>query len=150
MEEKILNQKLQNIKGGRYVKMTFESIKEPADAFKNCVIEKITTGVFRLNIKYANLKVNEGRTEFKKLNGTWVENMENLIFESKGNKKLRIYTTNNKKHKGRTKWLLNGVETTYEHLVEKGILQEKDQKSNGNKPVPCFWVRLEHVISIGE
>lgn len=149
MEEKILNQKLQNVKGGRYVKMTFESIKEPTEAFKDCIIEKITTGVFRLNIKYANLKVNEGKTEFRKLSGEWVENMENLIFESKGNRKLRIYTTNNKKHKRRTKWLLNGVETTYEYLVKKGILQEKDQKNNG-KPVPCFWVKLEHVINIGE
>lgn len=136
-----------NIKRGKYVSLEFKSIKKPNKGFQNCVIEKVTSGVFRLGISYARLEENKGREDFRKMNGEWVPNMHNLVSVYNENHKLRIYTTKNHKHKRQVKWYLNGEETTLEYLVDNGIMKEETKSSSG--PLLMFDIMLNNLIKIG-
>ena len=136
-----------NIKRGKYTTLEFKSIKTPTKEHKDCIIEKITTGVFRLGISYARLEENKGRETFNKMNGEWVPNMYNLVSTYKDNLKLRVYTTKNHKHKRNVKWYLNGEETTYEYLIDNGIMKEEKNYSNG--PLLMFDIMLDNLIKIG-
>lgn len=136
-----------NIKKGKYVSLEFKSIKKPTKEFKDCIIEKVTSGVFRLGISYARLEENKGREDFRKMNGEWVPNMHNLVSVYNENHKLRIYTTKNHKHKRQVKWYLNGEETTLEYLIDNGIMKEETKSSNG--PLLMFDIMLNNLIKIG-
>lgn len=82
--QEILN-KLSDVKKGRYV-----SLKKKKDLGEGVV--KISELVIRLGVDYANMKINEDRTTpIQPLKwGHWVEGLEGLVIEHKGNFYLRV------------------------------------------------------------
>lgn len=137
---------LKNIKKGTFVKMTYKSVKKPLAAHKGDLIEKVSSGVYRLGITYANMKINAEKITGPMNSGEWKRGFENYIIndlDKNGNEthKLRVYTT---KHKTTSKWYLNGVETTKEWLETNGYIGKQT-----SKPTPLFNVFVENVLALG-
>lgn len=135
---------IENKKKGTYSSIKYESEK----VVKNKVIKKVTSAVVRLNISYKNTKTfkESGKTEVQPLAwGAWL--IDGLLINhtnKKGeyNEYLRMYFTNNKKLKFKTKYFLNGVETTKQELIENGLLKEEENKSG------LFNINIDNIISI--
>lgn len=135
---------IENKKKGTYSSVQYESEK----VVKNNVIKKVTSAVVRLNITYKNTKAfkDSGKTEVKPLAwGAWL--IDGLLINHTNNKGeyneyLRMYFTNNKKLKFKTKYFLNGVETTKQELIENGLLKEEENKSG------LFNININNIISI--
>ena len=150
MELKKLLDVISNIAKGTYVKVMYKSIKQPLAAHKGNVIEKVSYGVYRLGIAYANKQENIGRQTgpLRGTNEQWLKGFENYIIEDNVKKtyKLRLYTSENKNLKPTTKWYLNGVETTKQWLIDNKYISESSSKTN---PSNTFNVFVENVIAIG-
>ena len=133
---------IENKKKGTYTGVQYESEK----VIHNNVVKKVVSAVVRLNISYKNTQAfkNSGKTEVAPL--AWGEWLINGLIISHTNKKneyneyLRMYFTNNKKLK--TKYFLNGVETTKQELIENGLLKEDENKSG------LFNININNIISI--
>ena len=146
MENKELQNKLSTYTKGTFIKMEYKSNPTPLAAHKGDLIEKVSKGVYRLGITYANMKVNANRITGPLKSGQWRNGLENYIIDSVDKKgiqksKLRVYTT---KHKTITKWFLNGVETTKQWLIDNGYIS-----SAQSGPRLCFDVLIDNIISIG-
>ena len=137
-----LKEKLQTIKKGVFVKMQWKSNPKPYAKYKEHSIEKYSKGVVRLGIKYANLKDKKGKNIQPMLYGEYIENFDNYIIEYKGKYYLRVYVS--KKHKTLIQYLLNGIETTKEYLVNNGIIPNYEKGD-----LLCFNVAIENIISLG-
>ena len=137
-----LKEKLQTIKKGAFVKMQWKSNPKPYAKYKEYSIEKYSKGVVRLGIKYANLKDKKGKNIQPMLYGEYVENFDNYIIEYKRKYYLRVYVS--KKHKTLIQYLLNGIETTKEYLVNNGIIPNYEKGD-----LLCFNVSIENIISLG-
>lgn len=135
---------IENKKKGTYSSVQYESEK----TVKNNVIKKVTSAVVRLNITYKNTKAfkESGKTEVQPLTwGAWL--IDGLLINhtnKKGeyNEYLRMYFTNNKKLKFKTRYFLNGVETTKQELLESGLLKEEENKSG------LFNININNITSI--
>lgn len=143
--QEVLNQ-IKAIRKGAFVRIAYKSNPHTLKAGRGEDIEKVSVGVYRIGIKYANLKINENKV-IQPLNGKkWAaDDLINYVLESdkNGEKRfyLRVYTT---KIKTRSKWSINGLETTKAALVERGLIS--DTKSSFT---PCFDLAIENIISIG-
>lgn len=141
----VLNQ-IKAIKKGAFVRIAYKSNPHTLKAGRGENIEKVSVGVYRIGIKYANMNININR-EIQPLNGKkWAaEDLINYILESdkNGEKRLylRVYTT---KVKTRSEWSINGSETTKAALVERGLISDTK-----NGFTPCFDLAIENIISIG-
>lgn len=138
--------KLQNVKKGAFVKISYKSQPKLLKAHKEEQVEKVTNGVYRLGISYANMKINKNKITGSLPFGEWVGGLENYIIthtNKNGETKtyLRVYTT---KHHAKVKWVLNGQETTKQHLLDNGYFNE-----NKSTHTELFIVPIENVISIG-
>ena len=136
-----------NIKNGKWVAIKYSSNPKPLKEFKNHTITKVTEGVYRLGIAYCNLKSKIGVKTENLPYGHWESEFKNLLLSHDGNDYLRIYTTNNPKHKSHTTYYLDGEEITKEELIEMGAMSESQSKS---KHTELFNVKLENVIQIGK
>lgn len=128
---------LAHVKKGRYV-----SLRKVKDYGKG--VTKESDLVIRLGVNYANMAINKDReTPIQSLPwGHWVEGLENLVIEHKGNYYLRVansYSDHNK-----STYYLDGVEISKEKAIE--ILGEKKLKS-GNPDV--YNIKFENILSLG-
>ncbi len=130
----ILN-KLGNVKKGKYI-----SLKKKKDLGNG--IEKISDLVIRLGVDYANMKINEGREIGALPWGSWVEDLEGLVIEHKGNYYLRVasaYSNN-----GKCVYLLNGNEISKEEVVN--LIGEKKVES---KALDIYNIKFENILELG-
>lgn len=131
--QEILNQ-MGNVKKGKYV-----SLKKKKDLGEG--IEKISDLVIRLGVDYANMKVAEGKEVGGLPWGKWVEGLEGLVIEHKGNYYLRVasaYSNN-----GKSIYLLNGNEISKEEVI--AILGEKKVLS-ANPDV--YNIKFENILEL--
>lgn len=134
--------KVLEAKKGRYI-----SLSKAKDLGQGVVKE--SDMVIRLGVSYANMSINEGRQTGSLPWGHWVEGLENLVLEHKGNYYLRVTAINpeNPEYGASeiaTRYLLNGEEISKESAL--AIVGEKKMKGNLS---PVFNIKFENIISIG-
>lgn len=131
--QEILNQ-MGNVKKGKYV-----SLKKKKDLGEG--IEKISDLVIRLGVDYANMKVAEGKEVGGLPWGKWVEGLEGLVIEHKGNYYLRVASSYS--NNGKSIYLLNGNEISKEEVI--AILGEKKVQSS-NPDV--YNIKFENILEL--
>lgn len=131
--QEILNQ-MGNVKKGKYV-----SLKKKKDLGNG--IEKISDLVIRLGVDYANMKVAEGKEVGGLPWGKWVEGLEGLVIEHKGNYYLRVASSYS--NNGKSIYLLNGNEISKEEVI--AILGEKKVLS-ANPDV--YNIKFENILEL--
>lgn len=143
MEFKELTEIIKKIKKGTFIKIGYKTDKKPLAAFKDSTIEKVSNGVYRLGISFSNMKQNINRVTGPLPWGQWMAGYEGYIVEHKDKKYLRVYIDS--VHHTTSKWLLNGVETTEDYLVDNKIIGKQNHTPlNG-----CFVIPVDGIISIG-
>lgn len=139
--QEILN-KLAEVKKGKYI-----SLKKKKDLGENILGEKITKIsdlVIRLGVDYANMAINKDRTTpIQNLKwGQWVEGLEGLVIEHKGNYYLRVasaYSNTNK-----STYYLNDQQITKEEVVQM-LGEKKVQSSNPD----VYNIKFENILALG-
>lgn len=124
-----------NVSKGKYV-----SLKKKKDLGNG--VTKISDLVIRLGVDYANMKVAEGKEVGGLPWGKWVEGLEGLVIEHKGNYYLRVasaYSNN-----GKSIYLLNGEEVSKEEVI--AMLGEKKVQS-ANPDV--YNIKFENILELG-
>ena len=132
--QEILN-KLGSAKKGKYI-----SLSKVKDLGKG--ITKVSDLVIRLGVDYSKMKVTEGKEVGGLPWGNWVEGLEGLVIEHKGNYYLRVassYSNNNKSY-----YYLDGQEVSKEEVI--ALLGEKKVQS-GNPDV--YNIKFENILSLG-
>lgn len=132
--QEILN-KMGNVKKGKYI-----SLKKKKDLGNG--VEKISDLVIRLGVDYANMKVAEGKEVGSLPWGKWVEGLEGLVIEHKGNYYLRVasaYSNN-----GKCVYLLNGKEISKEEVIS--LVGEKKLES---KALDVYNIKFENILELG-
>ena len=131
---------------GRFTKVAFKSTPKPAAAFKAVQLTKVTRGVFRAGINFANLTsvkegiANEERGEVQPLPwGAWVTFPYTI--SHKGVEYVRLYPAVNGKVE--VQYLVNGEEVTKEEF--KTFLTPSAATSGA---VECFTVKAENILSV--
>lgn len=135
-------EKIAQCKKGRYV-----SLCKAKDL--GCGVVKETDMVIRLGVNYANMGINEGRQTGSLPWGHWVEGLENLVLEHKGNYYLRITSTTPENPESgadivATRYLLNGELISKEAALS--LVGEKKMKGN---PSPVYNLKFENILRIG-
>ena len=131
--QEILNQ-IGKVKKGKYV-----SLKKKKDLGNG--IEKVSDLVIRLGVDYANMKVAEGKEVGGLPWGHWVEGLEGLVIEHKGNYYLRVASSYS--NNGKSIYLLNGNEISKEEVI--AILGEKKVQS-ANPDV--YNIKFENILEL--
>lgn len=150
---KNLEQALQNIKKGVFTTEEHKRQIPLKKGFEHLKVEKQTKSVVRLGCKYANLqeiKIKNIETNSLSKNLEWIKEYEDILMINQETKEISIRLTKsrNSKHKAKTKWFLNGLETTKEELIKLGCLYAKDINSS-NYDSPVFNVKVKDLISLG-
>jgi hypothetical protein len=132
---------------GKFASVTFKSNPKPAAAFKGVKLEKVTTGVFRSGINFANITTvkdaiaNGERGEVEPLAwGTWEKFP--FVIAHKGEKFLRLTKVNGCKPK--VKFLVNDVEVTKDEF--EGFLVPS-AKSENKAPTEVFNIKEANLVS---
>ena len=133
--------KLAEAKKGRYINLT-----KTKDLGQGIVKE--SDMVIRLGVSYANMQINENRQTGQLPWGKWVEGLENLVIEHKGNYYLRITSTDPANPESgadviATRYLMNGVEVTKQE-VRALIGEEKGGAS------PVYNVKFDNILKLGK
>lgn len=149
MTKEELIQKIKTIRKGTFINIEYKSFPKPLAAHKDAVIEKITKGVYRLGITYANMKINENKVTGPLPFGEWQPNYENYIIthtNKNGDYKewLRIYTSNH--HHSHTTWMLNGQEVNKQWLLDNGYIGKSSAESKHND---LFIIEIKNLIKLG-
>lgn len=133
---------------GQFVKVSFKSTKKPAAAFKGTELVKVSSGVFRSGIDFANLSsvkdgiANGERGEVQSLPwGEWVSFP--YIIAHKGEQYVRLYPSVG--HKVEVKHFVNGKEVSKEEF--NSFLTPSDAKPSAG--VECFTIKASNIISVG-
>lgn len=134
--------KVLEAKKGRYI-----SLSKAKDLGKGVVKE--SDMVIRLGVNYANMSINEGKQTGSLPWGHWVEGLENLVLEHKGNYYLRITSTTPENPQSgadviATRYLLNGEQITREEAI--AIVGEKKMKGSAS---PVYNLKFENILRIG-
>lgn len=152
MEYNLFNQKVENVKNGKFIYMVWCSYPQGTKEYKqyNGRIQKVTSGVVRLGIDYSHLAENVGKPTGHLKSGYW--KTRNLVIENVDKNemvslKLRVYPTKNKKHKSKTKWYFDGVEVTKEWLIDNHYMKEPTPRT---EPLICFDIKVENIIQLGK
>lgn len=142
-------EKYLNTKGG-YVSLGFRTEKKPAAKFKAHKLEKITFGVFRAGIDYANLsEVKESiakgeRGEVQELPwGEWKKFP--YVITHKDQDYLRLYPSNGKNHKVKSAYFVDGKRVTKEAFADFLTPSAKRDLLQG-KELSCFTVKAHNVF----
>ena len=131
--EEILN-KMGNVKKGKYV-----ALKKKKDLGNG--VEKISDLVIRLGVDYANMEVAKDKVVGSLPWGSWVEGLEGLVIEHKGNYYLRVasaYSNN-----GKCVYLLNGNEISKEEVIS--LVGEKKLES---KALDVYNIKFENILEL--
>jgi hypothetical protein len=138
---------------GQFTKIQFRSSPKPSAAFKSKVLEKVTTGTFRLGLDYSNLgAVKEGieageRGEVQPLPwGQWLEFP--ILIQHNGKEYARVYPQHERDESGTlvpkntavVKYLIDGQEVDRETF--NACLPPSKRES---KSPDCFTVALENL-----
>lgn len=147
---KDLKQELSQRRNGSFATVTWKSELPVKAAFKESTVEKITTGVVRFGVSYAQLKsVKEtGITPQELPWGQWKAEIPKVLIEHKGADYVRVTHSNNPKHKARSSYLINGKPATAEEVKSVGFVQESYWNRKNDSPV--FTIKLENIITIKE
>ena len=145
MLEKEFKDFQKNYRVGTYVNGEWTSQKKTTASHKQDKVIKVSKGVLRLGVKYANLQsVKDKGIEVQPLTyGEYVEQSENYLIEYKGQKYVRVYPSKNKNHKITSKYYLNGKEVEKQYLIDNGICTESMLGSS--QVVDCFNIKLENL-----
>jgi hypothetical protein len=134
---------------GQFVKVSFKSTKKPAAAFKGTELTKVSSGVFRAGIDFANLSsvkdgiANGEREAVGSLPwGEWVSFP--YIIAHKGEQYIRLYPSVG--HKVEVKYFVNGKEVAKDEF--NGFLTPSDAKPSA-EAVECFTIKASNLISVG-
>lgn len=134
---------------GQFVSVSFKSTKKPASAFKGTVLEKVSNGVFRAGINFANLSsvkesIAQGeRGEVQSLPwGEWVQFPYTIAH--KGEQYVRLYPAVNAKVE--VTYFVNGVSVNKDEF--NSFLTPSDAKPS-EKPLECFTVKASNILAIG-
>ena len=133
---------IKNVKKGTYLQLTKQ--KDLGEG-----IIKETDMRIRIGVSYQNLSINEGR-EVKNLPwGHWVEGLENLVLEHKGNYYLRI-TSTNPEHPDEgddvlaTRYIKDNETISKDEAMK--IVGEKHMKGSAS---PVYNIKFENIVRIG-
>lgn len=132
---------------GQFASVTFKSNPKPAAAFKGVVLEKVTTGVFRSGVNFANLSSTQAefasgeRTEVQPLAwGSW-ESFP-FVITHKGERFLRLTTVNGVKSKSTFK--VNGVEVSKDEFEQFLV---PSARSDAKTPTEVFNIKEANLVS---
>lgn len=134
--------KVMEAKRGRYI-----SLSKSKDLGNGVVKE--SDMVIRLGVNYANMSINEGKQTGSLPWGHWIEGLENLVLEHKGNYYLRITSINPENPESgadviATRYLLNGELISRESALQ--IVGEKKMRVSAS---PVYNLKFENIIRIG-
>lgn len=134
--QEILN-KLGNVKKGRYI-----ALRKKKDLGEG--VEKISDLVIRLGVDYANMAINKDRTTpIQPLKwGHWVEGLEGLVIEHKGNYYLRVASSYS--NNGKCIYLKDGQEVSKE--VVEALVGAKKLESQA---CDVYNIKFENIIALG-
>lgn len=138
-----------NIRNGKFVCITYKSIKQLPKKYGGKTLTKITTQVVRLGCKYNNVVKVDNENEYEankphnKPFGEFLSGFSNLVSQKEENLYFWLFTTKNYKHRPQSKYYVDGVEITKEKAIEYGY---KPSSSS----TPMFVVKLENLISLGQ
>lgn len=135
-------QKLAHITKGRYISLT--KMKDLGQG-----IIKESDMRIRLGISFANMKVNENKEIGSLPWGKWVEGLENLVVEHKGNYYLRITTTNPNDLESAndviaTRYIKDGQLISKEEVIN--LIGEKKLVS---KPSLVYNIKFDNILRLG-
>lgn len=135
--------KLAEIKKGRYFSLT--KVKELGKG-----IVKESDMVIRLGVSYANMAINKDRETGSLPWGQWVEGLENLVVEHKGNYYLRITSTDPANPESgadviATRYLMEGQEISKAQVIE--MIGEKKLSGSASS---VYTVKFENIIRLGK
>lgn len=139
--QEIINKVLQ-AKKGRYIKLT--KVKDLGNGAR-----KESDMVIRLGVSYAKMGINEGRETGGLKWGHWIDGLEGLVLEHKGNYYLRV-TSTDPAHPDSgadvvaTRYLVNGQPASKEQVI--ALVGEKPLSGSGS---PVYNVKFENIVSIG-
>lgn len=146
--KKLINEIDNKVVGGRYINISYQnkvSRDKLAKGFKDENIFKSVNGVFRLAIKYGNMKRNLDKEIQPVKYGQWVEGYENVILEYNGKYYLRVYLSENPHHKINSTYTWNGSQYCKQELIDNGVLRDtKTSFENG-----LFNINIDSIVSIG-
>lgn len=142
MKNQEILSKLAEIKKGRYI--NFTKVKDLGKG-----IVKESDMVIRLGVNYANMKINKDRETGSLPWGKWVEGLENLVVEHKGNYYLRITSTDPANPESgadviATRYLMDGQEISKAQVIE----MIGESKLSGNAS-PVYNVKFENIVRLG-
>ena len=129
-------------KKGRYVSLT--KMKDLGSG-----VVKETDMVIRLGVSYANMAINADKQTGSLPWGKWVEGLENLVIEHKGNYYLRVSSTTPENPDSgadviATRYLLNGEEIS--RMDALSIVGEKKMSGNAS---PVYNLKFENILRLG-
>lgn len=132
---------------GQFASVTFKSNPKPAAAFKGVTLEKVTTGVFRSGVNFANLTstkegiANGERGEVQPLAwGEWVQFP--FVIAHKGERFLRLTTVNGAKSK--SKFFVNGTEVSRDEFEQFLV---PSARSDAKAATEVFNIRESNLVS---
>lgn len=134
--------KVLEAKKGRYVSLS--KVKDLGEGVK-----KETDMVIRLGVSYANMGINAGKQTGSLPWGQWVEGLENLVIEHKGNYYLRVTSTTPENPECgadiiATRYILNGQVISKEEAI--AIVGEKKMSGSAS---PVYNLKFENILRIG-
>ena len=135
---------------GQFVSVSFKSDKKPSAKFKGVQLTKVTNGVFRSGIDFANLSsvqdgiANGERGEVQSLPwGSWVSFP--YIIAHNNQEYVRLYPVVNGNSKVEVAYFVNGTQVSKDEF--NGYLTPSDAKPS--EAIECFTVKANNIISIG-
>lgn len=142
MENQEILNRLNEFKNGRYLHLT-----KKKDLGQGVV--KISEMVLRKGVKAGNTSIYEDHQPGPLPWGHWVEGLENIVIEHKGNYYLRLTSKTPENPEGNsdtiaTKYLLNGAEISKEEATS--IVGEKKMEG---KASPFYNVKFENILKLG-
>lgn len=154
MELKVLNKTMANIRKGAYTKATWQSfpLKNKSQMEYSHRVKKVTSGIVRIGLEYANLSSMVGKEITPRANHKWVSKnyITSIVDENEvvQHYKVRLYTSKCKRHRAHTTWYFDDMEVTKEWLLENGYMT-KSQYNSIKGDIPFFEVPIENLISLG-
>lgn len=149
-----VNQKVNELKKGAYTKATWCSfpLKNKSQIEYSHRVKKVTSGVVRLGIEYANLSSMVGKEISPRANHKWQSKnyVTAVVDENQVVKqyKVRLYTSKCKHHRAYTTWYFDDMKVTKEWLLENGYMTQAQYDSVKGE-IPFFEVPIENLISLG-
>jgi len=149
VKEKIVNTK------GNYIKIRWKSEPKPSKLFKEFHLEKVTSGVVRAGINYANLStVKEGiesgaREAVQSLPwGEWLCFPYTIIH--KDALYYRLYPSEGNGHRCSSLFYVNGENVTKEEFSKYLTPSDAKKLLEPEKEVLCFTVKADSILDIPE